>query len=101
MLNKIQQSNGEETRGGHSTEDRNTELLQKISSSIDVVSNKCSKIEDTLSSRHDVEHVSSPKAKEGKDLTSMSPNSMISSPSSAASELVDNIVTEACSSFNL
>jgi len=86
----------------------NTKLLQKISSSVDVVSNKCTKIEDTLSSRQDVEHgdmmiklnVSSPKAKEGKDLTK-SPNSMMSSPSSAASELVNNIVTEACSSFKL
>ena len=106
ILEKIQQSNGEETRGGHpasATEDTNTELLQKISSSIDNVSNKCTKIEDTMSSRYDVEHrvskltISSPKAKERKDLT-MSPNSMVSSPSSAASELVDNIVTEACSS---
>ena len=112
ILDKIQQSNGGEARGGsHSsiTEDMNTELLQKISSSVDVVSNKCSKIEDTLSNRQDVEHrdmmskltMSSPKAKDGKDLTSMSPNSMMSSPSSAASELVDNIVTEACSSFKL
>lgn len=107
----IQQSNGEEARGdGHSTasDDMNTKLLQKISSSVDVVSNKCTKIEDTLS-KQDVEHrdmmskltISSPKAREGKDLTSMSPNSMMSSPSSAASELVDNIVTEACSSFKL
>jgi len=108
MLEKIQQSNGggEEAReGGQSAaDDMNTELLQKISSSVDVVSNKCTKIEDTLSSRQDVEHrdmmsklnVSSPKANErqGKDLTK-SPNSMVSSPSSAASELVDNIVTEA------
>ena len=109
MLKTIQQSNGEETRGGNSTatKDMNTELLQKISSSIDVVSNKCTKIEDTISSRQDVEHgdmiskltISSPKAKEGKDLTMSSPNSM--SPSSEASELVDNVLTEACSSFKL
>ena len=106
ILEKIQQSNGEEARGGgqsaSAADDTNTELLQKISSSIDNVSNKCTKIEDTLSSRQDVEHrdMSSPKAKEGKDLT-MSPNSKVSSPSSTASELVDNIVTEAVSSFKM